>query len=123
MNNTYSDEEIDNDIKNMMSVLGLSSELQLAQFLKISSTTITKWKKRGNIPEKYKTIVKDTITLRADASSIIDEVHVSVQEVMEVLGSKKESRWIYTYKKKNPHLYQIIEDGIKVEKARAAKLL
>lgn len=121
--NGEAQENIADELKNMAALLGLSSELQLSDFFNISPTTISKWKIRGKIPKKYREMIDETIDQRIDAIHVIDEVHVSVQEVMEAMGIKQGSRWIYTYKKKNPKLYQIIEDGIRVNKLKATKFI
>lgn len=109
-------------INNMVFLLGLNSELQLGDFFAVSPTTISQWKKRDRVPHKYKKIVDDVVARRIEAAESIKGVNVSVQEVMDALGMKKDSTWIYQYKKKNPRLYALIEDGIRIEKLRTVKV-
>lgn len=109
-------------ISKMIFLLGLNSELQLADFLSVERSAISKWKKRGKIPSKHLQLVDEIVTKRADAIDSIFGVSVSVQEVMDALGMEKDSTWIYKYKQKNPRLYELIEDGIRIEKIRATKL-
>jgi hypothetical protein len=104
-------------IDDMMFLLGLSSETQLCGFFNVTQGTISKWKKRGAVPSKYKRIVDDTVLQRAKGAVAVSTITVSIQEVAEALGLKKESKWIYSYKKKNPALYAIIEDGVRMKKA------
>lgn len=114
--------EIQKAIDGMVFLLGLNSELQLSDFLHVTPTAITNWKKRSKIPDKYRKIIDEVVKERIEAASSIDGIKVSVQEVMDALGMKKESLWIYQYKKKNPRLYGIIEDGIRIEKIKATAI-
>lgn len=118
-----SEKDMQKIIDDIVFLLGLNSEIQLANFFEISPSAISQWKKRGKIPDKYKKIVNETIKAREEALSHIYNVRISVQEVMDALEMKKDSTWIYQYKKNNPRLYSLIEDGLKMEKIRAAVLV
>lgn len=118
-----SEKDMQKIIDDTIFLLGLNSEIQLSNFFEISPSAISQWKKRGKIPDKYKKIVNETIKAREEALPHIYNVHVSVQEVMDALEMKKDSTWIYQYKKNNPRLYSLIEDGLKMEKIRAAALV
>lgn len=116
------DKDIQAIIANMVFLLGLNSELQLADFLGVEPSAISKWKKRGSIPLKHLNLIDETLIHRANSIDAIKTINVSVQEVMDALGMKRDSRWIYQYKKKNQRLYELIEDGIRIEKIKAIQL-
>lgn len=106
----------------MVFLLGLNSELQLGDFIGVTPAAISQWKKRGKIPSKYQKLTDEAVVRRVEAIDSIKGVSVSVQEVMDALGMKKDSTWIYQYKKKNPRLYELIEDGIRLEKIKAVNV-
>jgi hypothetical protein len=114
--------EIQTIIDNMVFLLGLNSEIQLGDFIGVTPAAISQWKKRGKIPSKYQKLTDEAVARRVEAIDSIKGVSVSVQEVMDALGMKKDSTWIYQYKKKNPRLYELIEDGIRLEKIKAVNV-
>jgi hypothetical protein len=103
-------------INKMVSSLRLGSENQLCEILNITPSTMSKWKARDSIPEKHLKTVEGIVKAREVAAGLILEITISSAEVAEALGVRKED-WIYKYKKKNPYLYELIENGLKVEKA------
>ncbi|MDD4969825.1 MAG: helix-turn-helix domain-containing protein [Paludibacter sp.] len=95
--------------------LGLSSETQLCDVLEISQGAISQWKKRGSIPGKYKKIIDSIVENRQKAAEIITSVKVSTSEVGNAMGMKGENS-IYKFRSRNPYLYKLIEDGLRLEK-------
>lgn len=114
MHDEVSLQHIQKEIKEMVFLLGLNSETQLCEVLDITQGAISKWKKRG-IPAKYKNIVASLVDIRIKAAEALSTINVTPEEVAEALEIDKEN-WIYQYKKKNPHLYRLIEDGIRIQK-------
>lgn len=102
-------------IDDMVFRLGLSSENQLCDFLEIAQGSISKWKVRGSVPTKHQKRVDEVVSARTDAAEIISKVNVSTSEVAQALGMTGEKS-IYKFRSKNPYLYTLIENGIKLEK-------
>lgn len=109
-------ENVQGVINDMVYRLGLTSEKQLCDFLGISQSSASKWKTRGSMPSKYTEQVKRVVEDRRKSVEIISKITVSTAEVAQALGMTGEKS-IYKYKSRNPHVYKIIEDGIRMEKA------
>lgn len=114
---------VQEEISQMVFFLGLNSETQLCDVLKITQGAISKWKNRNSIPSKYQAAVVRLLTERIAAVKALVDINVTPEEVACALGMKKGSTRIYQYKKEKPYLYGLIEDGIRIEKVRAAELL
>lgn len=106
---------IQSEINEMVFLLGLSSETQLCAVLNITQGAISKWKVRGAVPTKYKKMVDAMVEERIIAAESISKINITPEEVADALKIDKEN-WIYQYKKKNPHLYALIENGLRIEK-------
>lgn len=102
-------------IDEMVFRLGLTSENQLCEFLEITQGAISKWKARGSVPMKYQKQVDEVVAARKEAAEVVSKVSVSTSEVSQALGMTGEKS-IYKFRSKNPYLYALIENGIKLEK-------
>lgn len=105
-------------VDDMVFRLGLTSENQLCEFLEITQGAISKWKMRGSVPLKYQKQVDEVVAARKEAVKVVSEVSVSTSEVSQALGMTGVNS-IYKFKSKKPHLYALIENGIKLEKILA----
>jgi predicted transcriptional regulator len=106
-------------IEKMLSLLGANNEMHLCELLGVTQSAISKWKVRDKIPSKYFEKVMDILNTRAEAVKAALEIHITTEEVADALNINKHS-WIYQYKKNKPHLYELIENGLRLEKLTMA---
>lgn len=112
---TLSPASVQTLVNQIISVLSADNESQLCALLGVTQGAISKWKARGKIPERVLQKVVEIITQRISAADVASSVHVSTKEVADAFNVG-ESSWIYRIRKDKPHLYSLVEDGIRLQK-------